>query len=73
MDIKRNTRTGGECCTFQKGEDFFYADRSYTFDNGMETMIFPCDSEGYVTSWTESYCDQSGKSLEDCIKEFLAE
>ena len=53
--------------------NFFYADCSYVPCLGMETMIFPCDKEGNVTSWIDVYCDCSGKSLKDCIKEFLAE
>lgn len=73
LTIKRNLHTGGDCCVFQKGEDFFYADRSFVPYTGMETMIFPCDSEGNVTDWGELYCDRSGQSLEKCIKEFLSE
>lgn len=75
MDIKRNPATGGTYCVFQKKGKFYYADRSYIpyYMGMMETMIFPCDKEGTVTSWSELYCDRSGMSLEDCIKEFLAE
>ncbi len=73
MDIKMNRMTGGQYAVFQKGEKFFYADRSYVPFIGMETMIFPCDKEGTVTSWSELYCDRSGMSLKDCIEEFLAE
>lgn len=73
MDIKRNPETGGQYTVFQKGENFFYADRSYVPYTGMETMIFPCDKEGNVTSWTEVYCDRTFKSLESCVKEFLNE
>ena len=73
MDVKENPFTGGTYCVFQKGEDFFYADRSFTCDHGLETMIFPCDKEGIVTDWDDVYCDNSGKSLMDCIEEFLSE
>ena len=73
MTIKRNLITGGHNCVFQKGDEFFYADRSYVPYVGMETMIFPCDAEGNVTSWAELYCDRSGQSLEQCIEEFLSE
>ena len=73
MDIKRNPTTGGQYTVFQKGENFFYADRSYVPFTGMETMIFPCDKEGEVTSWLELYCDRSGQTLEECVKEFIAE
>lgn len=73
MDIKMNPMTGGQYTVFKKGEKFFYADRSYVPFTGMETMIFPCNEEGTVTSWIELYCDRSGMTLEGCIKEFLAE
>lgn len=62
------------CAVFKKGENFFYADRSYIPCSEMvETMIYPCDKKGNITDWTEVYCDRSEMSLEDCIKEFLAE
>lgn len=73
MIIKRNPYTGGHNCVFQKGKDFFYADCSFVPYIGEETMIFPCDAEGNVTDWCELYCDRSGQSLEQCIKEFLSE
>ena len=73
ITVKTNPRTGGKYTVFQKGENFFYADCSYVPCSGMETMIFPCDKEGNVTRWIDVYCDSSGKSIEDCIKEFLAE
>jgi len=68
-----NLMTGGQCTVFQKGENFYYADCSFVPYIGLETMIFHCDKDGNVTSWTELYCDRSGQSLEDCVKEFLAE
>ena len=71
MKIEMNSATGGQYTIFQKGENFFYADRSFVPYTGIETMIFPCDEEGTVTDWTELYCDRSGKSLESCVKEFL--
>lgn len=73
MELKKKTNpmTGGTYCIFKKGEEFFYADRSYVPYTGMETMIFHCNKEGEVTSWGELYCDRSGKSLEKCIQEFL--
>lgn len=73
MIIQKNIATGGQYCIFQKGKDLFRADRSYVPFTGMETMIFPCDKKGQVTSWSEVYCDRSGKSLIDCVKEFLAD
>lgn len=75
MELKKevNTFTNGVCCVFQKGEEFFYADCSPVPFIGPETMIFPCDKDGNVTSWTEVYCDRTLKSLDDCVKEFLNE
>lgn len=74
MDIRKNEITGGQCCVFQKNNEYFYADRSLVpFAGDMETMIFPCDENGEVISWTEVFCDRSGQSLLDCIKEFLNE
>lgn len=74
MELKKemNPLTGGICCTFKKGENFFYADYSWVnYPGCFETMIFPADKEGKVTSWTEVYCDRSGKSLDRCVEEFL--
>ena len=73
ITVKTNPRTGGKYTVFKKGENFFYADCSYVPCSRMETMIFPCDKEGNVTSWMDVYYDCSGKSLKDCVKEFLAE
>ena len=36
---------------------FYYIDSCYTLDHGYETMIFPCDSNGNVTSWNELYVE----------------
>lgn len=71
--IVKNSLTGGNCSVFKKGDSYFYADRSFVPFCGMETMIFPCKEDGEVTDWSEVYCDRSGKSLQDCIDEFLAE
>jgi len=73
MDIRKNEITGGQCCVFQKNGEYFYADRSFTFDAGMETMIFPYDKEiEEVSDWGDLYCDRTGKSLKECIEEFLS-
>ena len=68
-----NPYTGGQYTVFQKGKKYFYADCSYVPYTGMETMIFHCDKDGEVTNWSEVYCDRSGKSLRECVEEFLAE
>ena len=33
--------------------DFYYVDSNNTLDHGYETMVFACDNEGNVTSWTD--------------------
>lgn len=71
LKIELNPMTGGECCVFEKDGNWYYADKSYVPYCGMETMIFECNEQGEVTSWTELYCDRSGLSLEECIEEFL--
>jgi hypothetical protein len=70
LDIKFNPINGGVYCHFNDGENYYYADKAW-IGGCEETMIFPTDKEGQVTSWTELYCDRSGKSLEECINEFL--
>lgn len=42
-----------------KTEDgkLFYVDSTETFDAGFETMVFPCDEDGQVTSWFELYVE----------------
>lgn len=32
-------------------------DSRYTFDAGYETMVFPCDENGNVTSWGDLYVE----------------
>lgn len=32
-----------------------------------ETLVFPCDTEGNVTGWTEVFC---GHSVEDALQNF---
>lgn len=75
MQLKKevNPMTGGTCCVFKKGENFFYADRSWvSYLACFETMIFPANEDGEVTDWGDLYCDRSGKSLDRCVEEFLA-
>lgn len=45
---------------------FFYVDSAETFDAGFETMVFPCDEDGQVTSWRERYVEhyESEKEME---------
>ena len=35
----------------------WYVDSRLTFDHGLETMVFPCDSDGNVTSWIDRYAE----------------
>lgn len=34
---------------------YFLVDSRYTFDCGLETMVFPCNQHGEVTCWSEIY------------------
>lgn len=70
-NIKPNEVNGGECCYFTHRYQEYYADKAYTPDFGEETMIF-LSKDKHVTSWSDLYCDRSGKSLEECIDEFIA-
>ena len=79
LKIKRNSRTGGLCSTFQyEGEEYF-ADLSCVMlvgFSGMECMIFK-SANGNVTSWTELYCKRvdsvSEKELIKCVAELIKE
>lgn len=82
-DIKPNPNNGGENCIFEHKGSWYYADR-VDLDNmpmmpgglnlGIETMIFPFDKEkGDVMDYHDLYCDKTGKSLEECIDEFIQE
>ena len=82
-DIKPNPVNGGEMCIFEHKGSWYYADR-VDLDNipmvtccsnlGTETMIFPYDKENEcVFDWGDLYCDKTGKSLEECIDEFIKE
>ncbi len=37
---------------------YVYVSTNNTFDVGLETMVFQCDSSGEVTDWTELDCDR---------------
>ena len=41
----------------ENGETF-YIDTCFTFDRGLETMVFPCDKKGRVTRWGELDVDR---------------
>ena len=68
--IKSNQRNGGEYCDFEVNGKKYYADKAYVPFCGEETMIFAYDEDGSI-DWTDLYCDRSGKSLADCIDEFI--
>jgi hypothetical protein len=58
---------------FKKGNKYYMADKSFVMDAMCpETMIFPCDENGEVTSWLDVYCDRTDKTLDQCIKEFMS-
>lgn len=50
----------------EKGETF-YIDTCYTFDKGLETMVFPCDEKGNVTDWgdLDAYWYESEEEAEE--------
>lgn len=37
--------------------NYYIVDSCYTFDHGLETMVFPCDENGKITSWSEVYAN----------------
>ena len=34
---------------------WYYVSTNFTFDNGLETMIFPANEENEITDWFELY------------------
>ena len=34
---------------------WYYVSTNFTFDNGLETMVFPANEENEVTGWFELY------------------
>ena len=74
MMIRRNKLTNGINTVFKKGDQFFFADLSFTIDHGYECMIFPCDENGKVLSWIEvfvrRYTCVSEDNLKDSVKTF---
>lgn len=36
---------------------YVYIDTCWTIDHGWETMVFPCDENGNVTSWSDIDCE----------------
>lgn len=43
----------GEACLVQRGNDYFIVSSVDAFDSGPETLVFPADADGKVTSWLE--------------------
>lgn len=70
LNIKLNPKNGGEYCNFEVNGKKYYADKAGVPFCGEETMIFAYEEDGNI-NWTDLYCDRSGKSLEDCINEFI--
>lgn len=73
-NIINNTRTGGESCTFEFNGATYYADKSPVESwKGIidETMIFLVEEDGEI-NWSDLYCDRTGKSLKECIDEFIS-
>lgn len=44
----------------------WYVDSRLTFDHGLETMVFPCDSDGNVTSWIDRYAERHDDITQMC-------
>lgn len=65
---------GGNACLVKIGEDHFIVSTIHSaFDHhGAETLAFPCDEHGEVTSWTDVAGGQ-GKSREQTIAELVHE
>lgn len=55
--------------------NYYYIDSCYTLDQGYETMIFPCDSNGNVTDWGELYAEwyNTRTEMESRHKEIVAD
>ena len=64
--------------------NWYYVSTNNTFDNGLETMIFPTNKENEVTGWNELYQelhDNEYKAMErheyikdhieECIKNYV--
>ena len=37
--------------------EFYYVDSTYTFDHGLETMVFKCDGNGKNVNWHDLYVE----------------
>ena len=59
-----NFRLGALTDIVEFNGNHYYIDSVDTFDCGYETMIFPCDEKGKVTSWSELYCERYDNATE---------
>ena len=64
--------------------EWYYVSTNNTFDNGLETMIFPANKENEVTGWHELYQELHDDEyeamerheyiknhIEECIKNYV--
>lgn len=54
--IIREIEDRGLCHIIESNGQMYYVDSCFTFDHGLETMVFPWDEENEeVESWSEVY------------------
>ena len=41
----------------QLNGNYYFVDSRLTFDHGYETMVFRCDENGHVLSWSDLYAE----------------
>lgn len=72
-----NPYTGGHRVVYRLAEPYEYApgeeteylcaDYATTFDHGPETMLFPCDEDGYVLDWSDLQADPYDSTVADVV------
>ena len=45
-------------------DEFYYVDSIFTFDHGLETMVFKCDENGKNVNWHDLYVEWHSNSAE---------
>lgn len=65
------SNTGAKQCLVQKGKKYFVVSSVNAFGTGFETLVFPGNEKGHVTSWDE-VAGGRGVSRKDAIKDLEA-
>ncbi len=69
--VRELTGFTGSACLVRRGEEYFAVSSTVAAYTGFETLVFPADKNGEVTSWGD-VAGGRGVSREEAIAELAA-